>query len=210
MAWTYSTLSTAIQNWTENDGTEFVAEIDTFIMLAEDRLLREADLDRWRKYSTTSLTIGDRFLTKPTDFLIDRWMEITNGSSNKLHLIAKNNSFIAEYWPVVATTALPKFYSDWDEGSFILAPTPDSNYSVELAYTFRPTGLTSGNTTTWLGTNAPRALFNACMVEALTFMKMDATEISAWDASYDRALKGLVQEQMTRQRTSEAETGEMG
>ena len=207
MSWTYSTLTSAIQAWTENDATEFTDQIDTIIALAEERIYREADLDVFRKYATASLTNADRFLDKPSDIVVDRWMNVSVNSS-KYNLLRKDTSFIAEYWPDPTSTSAPLFYADWDQATFILGPTPDSNYTVELAYTYRPTGLTSVNTTTWLGTNTPGLILAACLVEAFNFMKGEKMDLEQWEAKYQQALQSVKLEEQTRQRITENRYGE--
>jgi hypothetical protein len=117
---------------------------------------------------------------------------------------------MGEYWPDVTITSLPKYYSDWDEKTFVLQPPADDNYQVELAFTYRPDGLGPTNQATWIATKTPRLLFAACMSESAIFNKMDDAEIAMWEAYYERALSGVTQEQMTRQRSNENESGEIG
>lgn len=209
MAWTYNTLKSALQSWNENTGSDFVAAIDNIIMLAEDRILREADLDKFRKYATSSLSVGDRFVTRPSDMLIDRWFIIEDSLGKRHHLQRRDNSWLQEYWDDITETGLPKFYSDWDDDSFVIAPPSDASHDVELAYTYRPDGMTSSNQTTWIGTHAPRVLFSACMVECMLFNKMAMEDIQIWEEYYNRALRGLTTEQVTRQRINENDTGEV-
>ena len=208
MSFTYTTLTAEIQAWAENDATEFTARIPTIISLAELRINRETDLDKLRKYSTTSLVLNDRFLSKPTDMVIDRWIKVKDDNDDYQHVHRKDTSFIEEYWPDVTNTGLPKFYSDWDDNTFVLTPSCDATRTLELAYTYRPTGLTASNATTWLGTNAYDVLLWACLVEAAAFMKELPADADTWEKKYVGARDALMLEELKRNRRDEARHGE--
>lgn len=208
LSYTFATLKSDIQAFAENDAAEFVAVLPTLIGLAEFRIAREADLDVFRKYATSALTAGDKYLNKPADMVIDRSLLVTvNGSQFPVQ--RKDTSFIPTFWPTGSNENVPRFYSDWDQNTFILAPTPNSNYEVELAYTYRANGLSDIITTTWLSTKAPDLLLFACMVEALCFMKAEKQDIEAWETKYGQALSRVNREEMGRQRRNEFTTGEI-
>jgi hypothetical protein len=208
MAFTYSTLKTEIQDWAENDSTEFVAKLDTIIDLAELKVVRETDLDTFRKYATASLTASDKYLIKPTDMVIDRYLKVVNAAGLYNDVRWKDVSFIQEYWPDATVEGLPKYYSDWDALQFVLAPVPDTTYTVELAYTYRPTGLSDSNTTTWLSTYASDVLLWACLIEAASFMKEMPADANEWKTKYIEARDSLMLEELKRQRRDEARHGE--
>ena len=204
---TYTTLRTEIADWTENDATEFLDKRDTIIGLAELRLHRDLDLGVFRKYATASMTIGDRFLAKPTDFVIDRALNITVGTA-KQEVLRRDTSFIQDYHPDPAVTGVPRYYAEHDEAQFIIAPTPDVAYVTELAYTRRQTGLSSSNATSWLSDNAADVLLYACLIESTRFMKASETpNLDMWKEAYQEGISKILLEEMARQRRTEYRTG---
>jgi hypothetical protein len=171
MAYTFTTLKTAIQDYTQNSETTFVSQLSRFILNAEERILKECQLDVFRKNVEGTASTGQQYLQKPEDFLAQNSLSVLN-SSNKEFLLYKQVTALQDYTPNSATTGTPKYYADWDEVTFLLAPTPDSNYTMELHYFYRPTSITeSADGTSWLGTNAELALLYGSLVEAYTFMK---------------------------------------
>ena len=114
-----------------------------------------------------------------------------------------------EYWPNRTSTGTPKYWAWWDENSIYLAPTPDAAYNIELGITRLPTRLSSSNTTTWLGDNAPSAFLYGCLAEAFKFLKGPAEMLQLYEQSYQRALQALVIEQQGRHRRDEYMHGEL-
>ena len=166
MAFTFTTLKTAIQEYTDNTESTFTGQLSRFILNAEERILKECQLDDFRKNVSGTATQSTKFLTKPTDFLAPFSLSAVNSSNNEF-LLYKQVTFLQDYTPNPATTGTPKYYADWDEDTFLLAPTPDSNYTMELHYFYRPQSITaSSDGTSWLGTNAELALLYGSLVEA--------------------------------------------
>ena len=191
MAYTFTTLKTAIQDYTDNTETTFVSQLPRFILNAEERILKECQLDVFSRYSSGTVTSGVKYLTKPDDFLAPFSLSIINSSNNEF-LLYKQVTFLQDFTPNPATTGAPKYYADWNDESFLLAPTPDSGYSVELHYFYRPTSITTASSgTTWLGDNAELALLYASLVEAYTFMKGDPDLLSLYNNRYMEALQWL-------------------
>ena len=159
MSFTKATLTTAIQDYTDNSETVFVNNIPNFIKASEEKILKSVDLDYFRKNVTSALTSSDEFLTVPSDYLASFSLQITTSGSESF-LLQKDVNFLREYTPASTTTGLPKYYARFDEDNFILAPTPNSNYTIQLNYFYRPASLTAGadSGTTWVSTNAPFAL----------------------------------------------------
>ena len=204
---TYDELVTNIRNYTEVDANVFTnAVINTFITMAENRILRDIDLDVYKKESTGSMTSGNRFLTSPTDILTHRYMFITVGT-DKIYLDFRDTSFMREYWPNPALTGVPKYYAVWDQDTFNIAPTPNANYPVELGYIYRPAQLSPANPTTWISTNAPEALLYACLIQAYSYTKGPAEMLGYFDNSYKQAIQGLGIEQQGRRRRDEFRDG---
>ena len=191
MSFTFAQLKTAIQDYTDNSETSFVNHLSDFIKAAEERIFKNVDLEIFRKNVTSSLTSSDKFLTIPTDYLASFSLQITTAGSEDF-LLQKDVNFIQEYTANPATTGLPIYYAQFDVDNFIVAPTPNANFAVELHYYYRPASLnTDGSGTTWISTNAPDALLYACLVEAYTFMKGEPDLIQLYQARYAEALSRL-------------------
>ena len=190
--YTYTTLKQAIQDYTDNQEATFVANLDNFIQATEERILKAApSLESFRKNATSSMTLGSKYLAKPTDWLFTYALSVTI-DGEQIFLLNKDVTLIQEYWPDATETGEPKYYADYDLTNFILAPTPDSAYAAELHYFYRPESIvdaTSGET--WLGTNAGPAMLYGALVEAYTFMKGDADMIGQYEQHFQRALSRI-------------------
>ena len=204
---TYDELVTNIRNYTEVNANVFTnAVINTFITMAENRILRDIDLDVFKKESTGSMTSGNKFLSSPSDILTHRYMMISvNGE--QVFLDFRDTSFMKEYWADSTDLGVPKYYSVWDQNTFYVAPTPNSNYSVELGYIYRPAQLSATNQTTWISNNAPEALLYACLIQAYSYTKGPAEMLNFFNASYQQAIQGLGIEQQGRRRRDEYRDG---
>ena len=192
MSFTLATLKTAIQDYTDNSETAFVTNLPNFIKAAEEKILKSVDLDYFRKNVTSALTSSDAFLTVPSDYLASFSLQITTSGSESF-LLQKDVNFLREYTPASTTTGLPKYYARFDENHFVVAPTPNSAYTVELHYFYRPASLTAGSDsgTTWLSTNAPSALLYACLLEGYVYMKGEQDMMSVYNTRYESALGRL-------------------
>ena len=188
---TYSGLKTAVQDYCLATETTFVNSLPTFIQEAEERILKNVEMPLFRKNQIGSFTTSNAYLTTPTDFLSPYSLAISS-SGNYSYLLLKNVSFIRDYTPNESTTGLPKYYAMFDDDTFLVAPTPDSNYNVELHYKYRPLSLTAGaeSGTTWLSENAPDAMLYGTLVEAATFLKTPE-EIMLYQQRFDRAMQAL-------------------
>jgi hypothetical protein len=189
MSFTYDELKQAIQDYTENTETTFVNNLDIFIKNAEERILKIAQLEVFRKNTSGALTASNQYLALPSDYLAPFSLSITNGSS-KDFILFKDVNFVQSFNPNAATTGVPRYYAQFDIDNFILGPTPDSNYAVELHYFYRPLSLTAGagGATTWLSVNASVALLYGCLIEAYTFMKGEGDLIQNYTQRFTEAL----------------------
>ncbi len=192
MSFTLATLKSAIQDYQESTETSFVSNLDNFIKTAEERILKNVQLDDFKKNQTGTVTNGNTYLTMPSDYLAPFSLAVIDSSSNYNFLLLKQVSFIRDFTPNSSTTGLPKYYAEFDEDSFILAPTPDSGYTVELHYYHRPASLTStsGSATTWLSKHAPNAILYGSLVEACTYLK-NYEAIPVYESKFQEALLGL-------------------
>ena len=185
MSFTLATLKTAIQDYADNSETSFVTNLPNFIKAAEEKIFKGVDLDIFRKNVTSAFTSSDQFLTVPSDYLASFSLQITTSGSESF-LLQKDVNYLREYTPASSTTGLPKYYARFDSDNFIVAPTPDSNYTLELHYYYRPASITAGadSGTTWLSTNAPFALLYGSLIEAYYYMKGEPDVIAQYEKNY--------------------------
>lgn len=203
----YSELVTNIRNYTEVDSNVFSDPvINTFITMAENRILRDIDLDIFKLEVSANMTSGNEFLTAPTDILTHRYMMITVGTA-QVFLDFRDTSFMKEYWSNDTLTGVPKYYSVWNQSTFYIAPTPNANFPVELGYIRRPLQISPANPTTWVSINAPEALLYACLIQAYSYTKGPADMIAYFTNSYKEAIQGLGIEQQGRRRRDEYRDG---
>ena len=188
MSFTYDQLKQAIQDYTENTETTFVNNLDIFIKNAEERILKIAQLEVFRKNTTGALTASNKYLAAPSDYLASFSLCLTNGT-DKEFLLFKDVNFVQSFNPSGAT-GVPRYYAQCDVDNFILGPVPDSNYAVELHYFYRPLSLTAGagSDTSWLSTNASVALLYGSLIEAYTFMKGEGDLIQNYTQRFTEAL----------------------
>ena len=172
MSFTYDELKTAIQDYTQNSETSFVTNLPDFIRVAEERILKNVQLTLFRKNATATTTASNQYLAAPSDFLAPFSLSFTTGG-DKTFLDYKDVNFVQTYNPDPTDTGAPKYYAFFDDANFLLGPTPDAAYDVELHYFYRPTSLTAGagSGTTWLSDNAEIALLYGSLIEAYTYMK---------------------------------------
>ena len=173
MSWTNTTLTTAIQDYLDSSESSLVTNIPNFIKATEEKILKSVQLDLFRKNVTGNATASNTYLTMPTDFLSPFSLALIDSSGNYNYLLLKHVSFIRDYTPSATTSGTSKYYAEFDETTFILAPAPSTNFEFELHYFYRPTSLTatSGTDTTWLSTNAINAMLYGCLSEACMYLK---------------------------------------
>ena len=188
--YTYTTLKQAIQDYTDNTETVFVSQLDSFIQNAEERILKTAPLEVFRKNASASMTASNKYLPKPSDWLFTYSISIIDGNSDHKFLLNKDVNFVQDYWPTASDTGEPKYYADFDVSNIIITPTPDAAYTTEIHYYYRPTSITSAGTT-WLGTNAGPALLYGSLVEAYTFMKGEPDMLQLYEKYFVEALQRI-------------------
>ena len=211
---TYDELTTKIRDYTETSSTVLSsAIINDFISDSEYRIMTDVDLDVFRQNATASLTAGNPWVTVPSGILIIRYVTTYADASpqTRTYLQQKDVSFMDEYTGTRITENAPKYYSNWDETTMYIAPTPDTALNIEVAYVKRPesgdgTALTSTNTTTYLSNNAPNVLTYACLVEAFAFLQNDKM-YQLYEQKYKQSLTGLGIEQQGRRRRDEYMNG---
>ncbi len=190
MALTFTTLKSAIQDYTNNTESTFVSYLDEFIVNTEDRIQKLVSLPVFRKNVTGTLTSNNQYLSVPTDFLSSHSLAVDNSGYEML--LYKDVAFIREAYPSSSTTGVPKYYARFDEDSFIVAPTPNANFTAELHYEYTPTSITtSSDGTSYLGTNAPDCLLYGSLLEAYTFMKGEPDIMANYEKRFQQAIDRL-------------------
>ena len=192
----YTDLVDAIQDYTQNQETSFVANIPTFVRQAEQRLNRSIMVPELRKNATALTTSGNWYLARPADFLSVFSLAVEDSAGDYQYLIDKDVNFIREAYPASSTNGVPLYYGQFDgdwggaQGNFILGPTPDAAYTVELHYYYDPPSIVT-TSTSWYGDNAETALLYGSLIEAYTYMKGEADLIQQYTARYQEALGQL-------------------
>jgi hypothetical protein len=191
----YAALVTAISDYTEN--TFQTVNVNTFIQQAEQRIYNTIQFPFLRKNVTGTVTANNKYLSCPEDYLSSYSLAVIDAAGAYSFLLNKDVNFIREAYPTPTDTAIPKYYALFgptvsgstisNELSFILGPTPNATYSVELHYYYYPESITTA-LTTWLGDNFDSVLLYGSLVEAITYMKGEADMIALYDGKYKEAL----------------------
>ena len=193
IAMTFTTLKQDVQRYLERGSTLasdpiVFEQIPRLINLAERRIARELKIQGFINVVTAQLSADNPVVTKP-----DRWrdtvsMFIGTGATNNSRkaLFTRSYDYLRSYWPDATQTGEPVFYSDYDYNHWLVAPTPDADYPVEILYYQLPALLTEEAQTNWLTENAPEILLYATLLEATPFLKNDE-RIPVWQNMYDRA-----------------------
>jgi hypothetical protein len=191
MTYNLTQLKQAIQDYTENSETTFVNNLDNIIRNAEERILKLVDLDYFRKNATANMATGNKYLSVPGDYLSSFSFAFTDSNGDTQFLLQKDVNFLQEYAPDSSVTGVPKYYAQFDIDNFIMAPTPDSSYVVEIHYFYRPNSITGSAQTSWFGDNAPDVLLYASLVEAYTFMKGEADMLQLYESRFAECISRL-------------------
>jgi hypothetical protein len=192
----YAALVQAIQDYTQNSETSFVANIPLFVEQAEERINRSIMIPELRKNVTANMTAGNKYVARPADFLSAFSFAVIDGTGDYTYLLDRDVTFIREAYPSASTTGLPLYYSQFDgdstgtEGNFILGPTPDASYDVELHYYYDPESIVTAGTS-WYGTNAEAALLYGSLIEAYTYMKGENDLVGLYTQRYNEAMGQL-------------------
>jgi hypothetical protein len=203
---TYTELVAAIKGYCENDfpttAGSFTStdQVNTFIKQAEQRIYNSVQFPAIRKNVTGTTTTSNKYLSSPSDFLAPYSLAVIDGTGSYEFLLNKDVNFIRAAYPNPTATGIPKYYALFgptttndtppvitNEYSFILGPTPDAAYSVELHYYFYPESIVTASTT-WLGDNFDSVLLYGSLLEAYAFMKGEPDVIATYEKRYNEAL----------------------
>lgn len=188
----YATLTTLIQQYCESTETTFVANIPTFVQLAEERIYNSVQIPAIRRNQTGTLSTNNKYLTLPSDWLATFSLAVINADGSQEFLLDKDVNFVRQSFPSPTDTGKPQYYAIFDANTFILGPTPDSAYSVEMHYYYYPTSIVTASTT-WLGDNFETVLLYGSLREAYTYLKGEADMMQYYDQKYQEAL-GLLKQ----------------
>jgi len=211
MSFTYAQLKQAIQDYTENDETSFVTNLPIFIRAAEERIFKNVQLSLFRKNSAASTTSGNQYLAAPGDFLAPFSLSYTDTAGDKNFLLFKDVNYLQDFNTDPTDTGEPRFYAQFDVDYFLLAPTPDDDYAVELHYYYRPDSLTNQaeSGTTWLSENAPMAMLYGSLIDAYTYMKGEADLIGNYTQRFTESVSSLKQLGEAKETTDQYRSGQV-
>lgn len=192
----YTELVTAVQDYCENTFPQ--TDMDTMIRQAEQNIYNSVQLPSLRKNVTGTVTPGNKYLSTPSDFLSSYSLAVIKDyglpTEEYHYLLNKDVNYIRECYPTPADQGIPFYYALFgpqttfpNELSFILGPTPDAAYTMELHYYFYPESIVTAQNT-WLGDNFDTALLNGTMIEAITYMKGEADMVALYKERYSQAL----------------------
>lgn len=189
---TYAELVAAINSYSENSFD--TTDINTFIQQAEQRIFNTVQLPDLRRNQVGNTTSGNKYLTTPSDWLSTYSLAVVDSNNEYTYLINKDVNFIRESFPDTdsAFYGKPEYYAIFDDNTFILGPTPDDNYTVELHYFYYPTSIVTAGTS-WLGDNFDTALFYGSLLEAATYLKAEPDTIANYNQRYMDAISMLKQ-----------------
>ena len=198
----YTELQAAICDYTQNFDQDFVSNIPVFVKQAEQRIFNTVQFPSIRKNVMGVTSTNNKYLSCPNDFLAVYSIAVVDALGNYEFLLNKDVNFIRQAYPNPTSTAIPKYYALFgpttsndpnpvitDELTFILGPTPNAVYNVELHYYYYPESITvAADGRTWLGDNFDSVLLYGSLVEAITFMKGEADMVALYDGKYKEAL----------------------
>ena len=210
MAYTLANLQTDIKSYTEVGDNVFTNSVlNTIIVNAENKIYREVDSDTDRFYATSSLIIGNKFVTIPADLRFIRYVQLKDSEGNQFYLEQRDTSFMAEYYATPGTSSvdIPKYFANWDEEFWAVAPTPDKTYDITLAYNKEPESITSATGGTFLSNKYQDVLLYACLVNAYGYLKGPQDMLQYYQGAYEKALMSYAIEQQGRRRRDEYQDG---
>lgn len=190
----YTQLTAAIKAYAENDFPNTVGDVTTaeqiatFVQNAEERIYNAVQALALRKNVTGPTTANNKYLTAPTDWLATYSLAVIDlATGDYEYLLDKDVNFIRQAYPSPTDTGKPQYYAFWDQNTFILGPTPDQSYTMELHYFYYPESIVTAGTS-WLGDNFESVLLYGSLLEAAAFMKSDPDTIANYTKRYDEAM----------------------
>lgn len=197
IVYTYTTLRASIQSYAEDTDPDFTDNLDDFIAKAESRVLRDLDLETFEQWLDVTISGANRNVAKPADTVVVNDLWFRDPSAQKWTECPRRSfEYCLRYSPTESVVGAPKFYSEFDEDDLYVVPTPDQSYSggnAKVRVTIRPTQLSGSNESTWISDNVGDMLFDACMIEAHTFLK-NGPKMKEAATKYQSLLPGIARE----------------
>jgi hypothetical protein len=231
MAYTLDNLRTDIRNYTEVDNQaatdpSYVPKVltdpvlETIIKNAENKIYREIDTDQNVFYSTSNAIVGNRYVTIPNDLRAIRYVQFKDKAGNQFYLEQRDTSFMAEYYSTPSTAAvdIPKYYANWDEEFWVVAPTPDKTYDITISYDKEPISITDTNNPiaapaatngTYLSNKYQDLLLYGCLINTFAYLKGPQDMLQYYQQVYRQAIESYAIEQIGIRRRDEYEDGEV-
>ena len=181
----YTELKTNIQDICEQTFTD--EQLAMFTEQAEQGIYNSVQIPALRKNQTGNLTNGNKYLVYPTDFLYPFSLAVIDAAGDYTYLLNKDVNFVREAYPNPTSTGTPVHYGLFDDTAFIIGPTPDASYGVELHYGYYPQSIVTAGTT-WLGDEFDSALLNGALIQAIRFMKGDQDMVQLYNKMYVDAM----------------------
>ena len=217
MAYTLANLEDDIRNFTEVSSSVLSTSIlNTLIKNAENRIYREIDTDQNVFYATSNAIVGNRYVTIPDNLRAIRYVQFKDQAGNQYYLEQRDTSFMAEYYSTPGTAAvdIPKYYANWDEEFWVVAPTPDKTYEITISYDKEPETITDTTSSpapatvgTYLSNKYQDLLLYGCLVNAYGYLKGPQDMIQYYNQAYEKALMSYAIEQQGRRRRDEYQDG---
>ena len=217
MAYTLANLRTDIRGYTEVSDTVLTDSVlETIIKNTENQILRAIPTDQNAHYATSTLIVGNRYVTIPEDLRFIRYVQLKDQAGNQYYLEQRDTTFMAEYYSTPSTQAvdIPKYYANWDEEFWVLAPTPDKTYEITLGYNKQPETITDTTSTpapatagTYLSNKYQDLLLYACLVNTYAYLKGPQDMLQYYQGAYEKALYSYAIEQQGRRRRDEYADG---
>ena len=187
----YTQLTAAIQDYTETTEQLFVANIPRFIQLAEERLYNSVQIPAIRRNMVGNFTVGDKYLSLPTDYLATFSLAVFDADGNQTMLIDKDVNYIREAYPNANDTGTPKYFGQFAPYTLIIGPTPDQSYQVELHQYYYPESIVTAGTS-WIGDNYETVLLYGALREAVIFQKGEQDMVQYYERMYQESLAQLI------------------
>jgi len=216
MAYTLADLHTDIRGYTEVGDTVLTdAVLKNIIKNSENAILRAVPTDQNAHYATSNLVVDNRYVTIPSDLRSINYVQLTDSQGKQFFLEQRDPSFMAEYYstPLSSDVDIPKYYGNWDEDFWVVAPTPNQTYAITLAYNKEAPSITDTTPTdfsatgTYLSNKYQDLLLYGCLVNTYGYLKGPTDMIQYYQGQYENALTTYATEQIGYRRRDEYEDG---
>ena len=216
MAYTLADLRTDIRGYTEVGDTVLTdAVLKNIIKNSENAILRAIPTDQNAHYATSNLVVDNRYVTIPSDLRSINYVQLTDSQGKQFFLEQRDPSFMAEYYstPLSSDVDIPKYYGNWDEDFWVVAPTPNQTYAITLAYNKEAPSITDTTPTdfsvtgTYLSNKYQDLLLYGCLVNTYGYLKGPTDMIQYYQGQYENALTTYATEQIGYRRRDEYEDG---